>query len=69
MARPRPPMRPLLPLSPHSIERICCSICGRVWAVYEGKMPRMWTVLGEKVFCDRRPCNAALDELRTAKAG
>ncbi len=55
------------PRSPcHPIQRIRCSCCGRSWAVYEGKIPRLWNVLGSEVFCDRRPCNAALCQARKA---
>jgi hypothetical protein len=28
----------------------------------------MWTAVGDEVFCDRRPCNAALDRRRKVAA-
>ncbi len=62
---PRVSRKPKLPPSRHPIERIRCSICGRSWAVYEGRTPRLWTVLRNKIFCDRRPCNAALELARS----
>ncbi|OFX18428.1 MAG: hypothetical protein A2V77_24835 [Anaeromyxobacter sp. RBG_16_69_14] len=62
--------KPKLPPSLHPIERVRCSVCHRSWAVYKDKIPRMWTAHGGGLFCDRRPCNAALDRARrTAKAG
>jgi hypothetical protein len=61
---------PKLPPSPHRIERVRCSACGRTWGVYEGKLPRLWNAHEGDVFCDRRPCNAALDRARRiAKVG
>jgi hypothetical protein len=60
----RPSRTNPLPPARHPIERIRCSHCGRTWAVYEGRNPRMWTVLPSAVFCDRRPCNAALEAHR-----
>jgi hypothetical protein len=54
----RPPYK--LPPPARPIERVRCSVCGRTWAVYAGKTPRLWTVVAKKVFCDRRPCNAAM---------
>jgi hypothetical protein len=60
----RPSRSKPLPPARHPIERIRCSNCGRTWAVYEGRSPRMWTVLADGIFCDRRPCNAALEERR-----
>jgi hypothetical protein len=62
----RPSRSKPLPPARHPIERIHCSCCGRTWAVYEGRNPRMWTVLADAVFCDRRPCNAALEEKRAS---
>jgi hypothetical protein len=62
----RPSRSNPLPPSRQPIERIRCSHCDRTWAVYEGRYPRMWTVLPDAVFCDRRPCNAALEESRAA---
>ena len=55
---------PKLPPSTHPIERIHYCVCGRTWGVYEGKLPRMWSVHENDVFCDRRACNAALDRAR-----
>jgi hypothetical protein len=55
---------PKLPPSPHRIERVRCCVCGRSWAVYEGNIPRMWSVHESGLFCDRRSCNAALDQAR-----
>ena len=62
----RPSRSNPLPPARHPIERIRCSHCGRTWAVYEGRNPRMWTILPDAVFCDRRPCNAALEDFRSA---
>ena len=61
---PRPSRTPKLPPSAQPIERIRCAACGRTWAVYQGKTPRMWSSHGGEVFCDRRPCNAELDQRR-----
>ncbi len=55
---------PKLPPPAHRIERVRCSVCGRTWGVYEGKIPRMWSVQGDAVFCDRRSCIAAFDQVR-----
>ena len=57
---PRVSRTPKMPPSRHPIQRICCTNCGRSWAAYEGRIPRGWNVLGDAVFCDRRPCSAAL---------
>jgi hypothetical protein len=55
-------------LSPRQpIEQVRCSACGRTWAVYEGRIPRMWSVISNEIFCDRRPCNAALARMRAAQ--
>jgi hypothetical protein len=55
-------------LSPRQpIEQVRCSACGRTWAVYEGRIPRMWSVHSNEIFCDRRPCNAALARVRAAR--
>jgi hypothetical protein len=62
----RPSRSNPLPPARRPIERIRCTNCGRTWAVYEGRNPRMWTVLPDAVFCDRRPCNAALEEMRAS---
>ena len=55
---------PKLPPSSYPIERVRCCVCGRTWAVYEGKVPRMWSIHSRDVFCDRRSCTAALDQAR-----
>ncbi len=59
-----PPRRPLV--------RVQCTNCGRTWGVYEGGTPRMWTRLGDALYCDTHLCNAELDRVRAerrAKAG
>ncbi len=63
---PRVSRTPRLPPSRHPIEQVRCSVCGRTWAVYEGRLPRMWTAFADEVFCDRRPCNAELARGRAA---
>ena len=64
----RAPGAPRLPPLRPAIERTRCSNCGRVWAVYKGKLPHMWTLFANKIFCDRRACKAARLAARQGQA-
>ncbi len=56
-----------LPSPRRPLQRVRCSNCGRTWGVYEGTIPRLWTLVDDRLFCDTHGCNAEMERHRAER--